>query len=32
MASLLTMREVCVVDAPEEDKPAGGPGGGMGGF
>jgi chaperonin GroEL len=32
VASLLMTSEVCVVDAPEEDKPAGGPGGGMGGF
>jgi chaperonin GroEL len=33
VASLLTTSECCIVDAPEEDKPAGGPGmGGMGGM
>jgi chaperonin GroEL len=34
VASLLTTSEACVVDAPEEDKPAGGAGmgGGMGGM
>jgi chaperonin GroEL len=32
VASLLMTSEVCVVDAPEEDKPTGGPGGGMGGM
>jgi chaperonin GroEL len=32
VVSLLTMSEACVIDAPEEDKPAGGAGGGTGGM
>jgi chaperonin GroEL len=32
VVSLLTMSEACVVDAPEENKPAGGPGGVCGFF